>query len=112
VLRDLAGEGLSRWPSAAEIRALQARNPDVHAMVYPKRGADLAREMKWLGSYRYGVFNLGRPALEALFARFHRLCAEITFHPRGHRAPTSELLVGRSPRATDYDRGASARRRR
>jgi hypothetical protein len=96
VLRDLAGEGLSRWPSAAEIRALQARNPDVHAMVYAKRGADLAREMKWLGSYRYGVFNLGAQTLEGLFARFHRLCTEITFHPRSHRAPDVEMLVAQS----------------
>jgi hypothetical protein len=96
VLRDLAGEGLSRWPKAAEIRALQARNPDIHVMIYPKRGADLAREMKWLGSYRYGVFNLGAQTLEGLFARFQRLCGEITFHPRSHRAPNVESLVSQS----------------
>jgi hypothetical protein len=96
VLRDLRGEGLSRWPSAAEIRAIQARNPDVHAMLYPKRGADLAREMKWLGSYRYGVFNFGAPSLESLFARFQRLCSEITFHPRSHRAPDVALLLAQA----------------
>src|SRR5689334_7964891 len=50
VWRDLSGEGLSRWPLRAEVRALAARHPDAHLMVYPKRGADLAREMKWLGS--------------------------------------------------------------
>ena len=87
VLRDLTGRGLSRWPRTTELRAIRERNPDAHVMLYPKRGADLAREMKWLGSYRYGVFNLGAPTLEALFARFHRLCADITFHPPGHRAP-------------------------
>ena len=97
VLRDLAGEGLSRWPSPAEIRRIQERNPDVRVMLYPKRGADLAREMKWLGSYRYGVFNLGAPTLEALFARFRRLCAEITFHPRSHREPEVALLPGEAP---------------
>lgn len=96
VLRDLRGEGLSRWPSAAEIRAIQARNPDVHAMLYPKRGADLAREMKWLGSYRYGVFNFGAPSLESLFARFQRLCSEITFHPRSHRAPDVARLLAQA----------------
>jgi hypothetical protein len=84
VLRDLSGQGLSRWPSRSEIAALQAAHPDVRAMIYPKRGADLKRELKWLGSYRYGVFNLGAPSLEEMFARFHRLCADITFHPRGH----------------------------
>jgi len=93
VLRDLAGEGLSRWPSRSEISALKARHPDSHVMLYPKRGADLAREMKWLGSYRYGVFNLGGETLEEMFTRFHRVCAEITFHPASHRVPDLELLV-------------------
>ena len=93
VLRDLAGEGLGRWPSSAEVAELQAGNPDIHVMIYRKRGADLAREFKWLGSYRYGVFNLGGATLEEMFARFQRLCAEITFHPRGHRVPDVELLL-------------------
>jgi hypothetical protein len=97
VLRDLTGEGLSRWPRAAEIRALQAAHPDAHLMLYPKRAADLARELKWLGSYRYAVFNVGAPTLEALFARFRHLCDQITFHPRGHRLPDDERLLGRSP---------------
>ena len=52
-------------------------------MIYPKRGPDLAREMKWLGSYRYGVFNAGAASAEALLARFEALCADIDFHPAG-----------------------------
>ena len=93
VLRDLTGEGLSRWPSAAEIDGLQGRHPDARVMIYRKRGADLAREMKWLGSYRYGVFNLGGATLEDMFGQFHRLCAHITFHPHGHRLPDVEMLL-------------------
>ena len=93
VLRDLAGEGLTRWPRPPEIARLQERNPDIHEMIYPKRGADLRREMKWLGSYRYGVFNLGGATLEEMFCRFHRLCGEITFHPRSHRLPDVEMLL-------------------
>jgi hypothetical protein len=93
VLRDLRGEGLSRWPSSAEIEGLQARHPDARVMIYRKRGADLAREMKWLGSYRYGVFNLGGTTLEDMFGQFHRLCAHITFHPHGHRVPDVEMLL-------------------
>jgi len=85
VLRDLTGEGLSRWPSRAEIAVLKASNPDAHLMLYPKRGADLRRELKWLGSYRYGVFNVGAASEDELFARFNRLCGRITFHPRGRR---------------------------
>ena len=93
VLRDLSGEGLSRWPSRGELEALKDRHADAHVMFYPKRGADLAREMKWLGSYRYGVFNLGGETLEEMFTRFHRICTEITFHPSSHRVPDVALLV-------------------
>jgi hypothetical protein len=101
VMRDLAGEGLSRWPSGAEIAGLQARNPDAHVMIYPKRGTDLKREMKWLGSYRYGVVNLGALSLEAMFARFHRLCEEITFHPASHRAPDVAMLLSQAATGDD-----------
>lgn len=97
VLRDLSGRGLRRWPSRSELAALQARNPDVHAMVYPKRGADLERELKWLGSYRYAVLNLGAPTVGALQERFRRLCAEITFHPEGHRLWELEPVFAREP---------------
>jgi len=93
VLRDLAGEGLSRWPSARRIARLREAHADAHVMIYPKRGADLAREMKWLGSYRYGVFNLGGTTLEEMFARFHRICRDIDFHPASHRVPDLELLL-------------------
>ncbi len=96
VLRDLAGEGLARWPGQAQIRALQARHPDAHLMVYPKRGADLKREMKWLGSYRYGTLNVGGATLEELFGQFHRLCTQIDFHPPGHRAPDVDRLVAQA----------------
>lgn len=100
VLRDLAGEGLSRWPSRREIAALQARNPGMHVMIYPKRGADLRREMKWLGSYRYGVFNVGGATLEEMFGRFRRVCEEITFHPTGRLPALAGLLEG-SPLGDD-----------
>jgi len=96
VLRDLLGEGLARWPSAREVRALQGRNPDAHVMIYRKRGVDRAREVKWLGSYRYGIVNIGAVTLEELFARFHRLCAQIDFHPRGHELPDVELLLAQA----------------
>ena len=93
VLRDLAGAGLSRWPRSSELETLRQRHPGVRMMFYPKRGAELKRELKWLGSYRYAVFNLGAPSLAELFARFAAIRDEITFHPRGHVAPSVEDLV-------------------
>ena len=91
VLRDLEGRGLSRFPSRREIARLQALHPEAHLMVYPKRGADLAREMKWLGSYRYAVFNAGAATPEALHARFEALCRQIDFHPAGGLAGAAAL---------------------
>lgn len=93
VLRDFSGEGLGRWPGRRELQRLRQRHPGVHAMFYPKRGADLAREMKWLGSYRYGVFNLGADSPREMFARFQRLCDDIGFHPRGQRLPDAALMA-------------------
>jgi hypothetical protein len=81
VWRDLAGEGLSRWPSRQERAALAARHPEGHLMLYPKRGAALAREMKWLGSYRYAVFNTGGATRGEMLESFRRVDADIDFHP-------------------------------
>ena len=93
VLRDLAGAGLAYRPSAREIAELRARHPDAHLMVYPKRGVDLRREVKWLGSYRYGVVNLGGASVEEMFAAFDRVRADIAFHPLGHRLGETQPLA-------------------
>lgn len=93
VMRDLAGEGLSRWPSAREVRSIQQRHAEAHVMVYRKRGADLAREMKWLGSYRYAVVNLGGVTLEQMFSRYRRIREAIDFHPHGQRVLLDERLA-------------------
>ena len=82
VWRDLAGVGLSRWPTRGEIGELAQRHAEGHLMVYPKRGADLAREMKWLGTYRYAVFNTGGATRDEMLASFERVDRDIDFHPR------------------------------
>jgi biotin carboxylase len=101
VLRDLCGEGLSRWPSRAEIARLQARHPGAYVMIYRKRGADLRREMKWLGSYRYGTVNVGGATLEEMFARFERICREIAFHPATRGPSAAGVLADPAPAGDD-----------
>jgi hypothetical protein len=96
VWRDLSGEGLSRWPSRAEIARLRGRHPGAWIMVYPKRGADLRREMKWLGSYRYAVANVGAQSLRELFAAVARIHADIGFHPEGQTAAAGPEPLGAS----------------
>lgn len=97
VMRDLAGDGLSRWPARSEIAALQERHPDAHLMVYRKRGADLRRELKWLGTYRYAVANMAARSAEELFAAYRRVVDDIDFHPARHALPSVEQMLGDSP---------------
>jgi len=93
VFRDLAGEGLSRWPDRARVARLRAQHPEASLMVYPKRGADLRREMKWLGTYRYAVANVGASSPEALYRAYRRISDSIDFHPAGHRAPSVDEML-------------------
>jgi hypothetical protein len=52
-------------PSAAQRARWQAAFPDGLLMCMPKRGHALARDLKWLGSHRYGVIHLhGRDAAD------------------------------------------------
>ena len=59
VSRRFDGRPLEREPGEADLANVRARFPDAAVMLYLKRGQALAREMKWLGSYRYAVVNLG-----------------------------------------------------
>ncbi len=96
VMRDLAGEGLGRWPRRGEIGRLRARHPGARIMFYLKRGADLRREMKWLGSYRYGVVNLGARSPGELFAAYDRIHREVGFHPPSVAGCAAGVALGQA----------------
>ncbi|MEZ5728333.1 MAG: ATP-grasp domain-containing protein [Burkholderiaceae bacterium] len=49
--------------------------PEAIVMDFHKRGASLAREVKWLGSHRYGVVNLHGDDEPDLRRRFEAICA-------------------------------------
>jgi len=66
VSRRFDGRPLKRAPREAELASVRARYPDAQIMLYFKRGRSLAREMKWLGSYRYAVINLGAASEDLL----------------------------------------------
>ena len=59
VSRRFDGNPLETEPRASDLDGARQRFPDAAIMLYLKRGRALAREMKWLGSYRYAVVNLG-----------------------------------------------------
>ncbi len=56
-------------PGAARRDALARRMPDVLLMGFEKSRVGFKRELKWLGSHRYGVMNLAAPDEAALRAR-------------------------------------------
>lgn len=77
VWRKFDGSGVARLPARADLQWLARTYPEARLMLYPKRGAALAREYKWLGSHRYAVMNLAaadetrlREAYEAVCRRF------------------------------------------
>ena len=70
VSRRFDGLPLEREPCDADLASVRQRFPDAAVMLYLKRGQALAREMKWLGSYRYAVVNLGGASEEMLNRRY------------------------------------------
>jgi len=79
VLRRFGRTRVVRAPSKAEIHDVRRRHRDARLMIYVKKGASLEREMKWLGSYRYAVLNLGGRDHSDLFARYHSVAKELAF---------------------------------
>jgi hypothetical protein len=70
VSRRFDGRALEREPGPADLAGARQRFPDAAIMLYLKRGQALAREMKWLGSYRYAVVNMGGANEDALNRRY------------------------------------------
>ena len=85
-LRKFDGKPLAAHPTEAQIARVRREYPDARLMLYLKRGGSLAREMKWLGSYRYAVVNLGGGSSEDLDRRFRAL--------RGQLFRESDLAAG------------------
>ena len=66
-------------PSGAEIAWLGHHYPDALLHTYIKEGNSRWREVKWLGSYRYAVLNMGGRDHHDLLARHDHVCRNITF---------------------------------
>jgi hypothetical protein len=73
-------------PSAAQTRAFTQAYPDALLFPYPKSAGSIARDFKWLGSYRYGITHLGGRDRADLRARCEAASALL-----GWRAPYAEL---------------------
>ena len=79
VLRAFPGSELKSAPNEEHIKRIREQYPDARIMVYLKKGSGLAREYKWLGSYRYAVFNLGAKTSQDLHQRYHQVRSQLPF---------------------------------
>jgi hypothetical protein len=66
-------------PDRAQIAWLGATYPDALLNSYIKEGNSRWREVKWLGSYRYAVLNLGGHDRQDLLSRYDDVCRHIPF---------------------------------
>jgi hypothetical protein len=71
--RKFDGKPLAAHPTAEQIAGISRDFPEARLMLYLKRGLALANEMKWLGSYRYAVVNLGAGSSIGLHQRCYDL---------------------------------------
>jgi hypothetical protein len=60
-------------PKADQMQKLHMQFPDHLLLQFPKAGHSLARDFKWLGSYRYGIVHLGGRDHQDLHERCQRI---------------------------------------
>jgi biotin carboxylase len=92
-------------PSAARQRELARQFPDAMLFCFPKSGGQIARDFKWLSSYRYGILHLGgcdaadlaaRCAAASALLGWPTPCAEqAAGTPLPHAAPELALEMNR-----------------
>jgi hypothetical protein len=91
VYRSFDPAGHAHLPSADQVRAFTQAHPDALLFPYPKSAGSIARDFKWLGSYRYGITHLGGRDCADLRAR-----CEAASQLLGWRAPYAELSAPRA----------------
>ena len=69
-MRKFDGKPLAAEPTREALSQMSSRYPEARLMLYLKHGAALAREMKWLGSYRYAVVNMGAASQDDLYRHY------------------------------------------
>jgi hypothetical protein len=79
VLRTFRGKRLDAVPAAEDVRAFMEQYDDARLQIYGRRGTSLASEMRAIGSYRYGIINVGARTLLDLFAIYNDALEKLPF---------------------------------
>ncbi len=77
VLRTFEPCRLKRYPDARRLAVLRDSYEDARLMLYRKSNAQMRRELRWLGSCRHAICNLGAADKGQLFHRYRRLCRDL-----------------------------------
>lgn len=90
VQRSFDGQ-LPATPSAQQVARVLQHYPDARLQLYLKpRGLGKAREIKWVGSYRYAVTNMAASSRAELFAQYDQLIEMLGWRPDGHEVHQAE----------------------
>lgn len=96
VYRAFASADVPSQPGRLRKRQLAQQFPDALLLQYPKSGASLQRDFKWLDSHRYAIIHLGGSDEAALRERCVRASALL-----GWPAPYADLC-GRGDNSTQW----------
>jgi biotin carboxylase len=79
VLRTFQGKRLRAVPSPADVEAFAKQYDDARLRIYGRSGSSLEGEMRAMGSYRYGIVNVGAGSLLDLFAIYNDAIEKLPF---------------------------------
>lgn len=79
VLRTFEGKELSSVPRDEDIESFNERYCESNIKVYGKKGTRLSSEMRAIGSYRYGIVNVGAHSLLDLFSIYEDVLDSLPF---------------------------------
>ncbi|MBO6516119.1 MAG: ATP-grasp domain-containing protein [Bacteroidia bacterium] len=79
VLRTFEGKQLTSVPRTDEIESFNNKYHESNIKIYGKTGTRLSGEMRAIGSYRYGIVNVGAHSLLDLFAIYEDVQDSLPF---------------------------------
>lgn len=77
VFRTFEPRRLKTYPNARRLQRLRRSYDDARLMIYRKSSAQMHREMRWLGSCRHAICNLGAEDQAQLYDRYRRVRHEL-----------------------------------
>jgi hypothetical protein len=79
VLRTFRGKKLRTVPTPEDVAAFAKQYEDARLRIYGRKGQSMAGEMRAMGSYRYGIVNVGARSLLDLFAIYNDVLEKLPF---------------------------------